>query len=231
MADFCDSLPPTCIVRPARQTDRWVLQQLVLGLIWSEALGFDLRIVAYRIGKIGLLSAVVGLNAWLLRELRPPALQSVVLATMLYAALWAIASILILLFYVLLIPTEPLFNWSMYWVVEHNQRPVACAALSHFGDFCVLYHVVVEKQWRRRSLATCLIRQFMKDVQQPIYLVCKPKLIDFYARLGFMSVSWKHLSKPLKTHFKDFEIDRKISHTRWEIMGSSQADTLSHLAQ
>ncbi|EKQ68566.1 acetyltransferase, N-acetylglutamate synthase [Leptolyngbyaceae cyanobacterium JSC-12] len=231
MTDFCSSLPPNCIVRPARKTDRWVLQQLVLNLIWSEALGFDARIVAYRLVKISLLSAVVGIDAWLLRKVQSPALQSVVLATMLYAALWAIALILVLLLYVVLIPTEPLFNWSMYWVVEHNQRPVACAAMSHFSDFYVLYHVVVDQKWRRRSLASCLIRQIVKDLKQPVYLVCKPKLAGFYANLGFVSVSWKYLSKPLQIHFKDFEIDRKISRTRWEIMAFSQADALTHPAQ
>ncbi|MBF2025770.1 MAG: GNAT family N-acetyltransferase [Oscillatoriales cyanobacterium C42_A2020_001] len=231
MADFCASLPPNCIIRPACKADRWVLQQLVFSLIWSEALGFDIRIVAYRIAKILLLGAFVGIDAWLLKTVQAPALQSVMLALMLYAALWAIASILVLLLYVVLIPTEPLFNWSMYWVVEHNHRPVACAALSHFGDFCVLYHVVVDGKWRGRSLASCLIRQFIKDLHQPVYLVCKPKLASFYARLGFVSVSWKYLSKPLQTHFKDFEIDRKISRVRWEIMGSSQGDALSYLPQ
>lgn len=231
MVDSYASLPPDCVIRPARKADRWVLQQLVLSLIWSEALGFDVRVVSYRIAKILLLGAFVGVDAWLLKTIQSPTLQSVMLAMMLYAALWAIASILILLLYVVLIPTEPLFNWSMYWVVEHHQRPVACAALSHFGDFCVLYHVVVDHKWRGRSLASCLIRQFLKEIRQPVYLVCKPKLAGFYTRLGFVPVSWKHLSKPLRIHFKDFEIDRRISRIRWEIMGSSQDDVLPRLPQ
>lgn len=230
MTDFRNSAV-TCIVRPANQTDRWALQKLVLQLIWSEALGFDLRVIGYRTAKIVLLIALIGLEVWLVKRIAIPELQSVVIVVLLFTVLWAIATSLILLLYVVLIPTEPLFNWSMYRVVECNYRPVACAALSYFGNFGVLYHVVVHPHWRRQGLASRLIQYLLKETSAPVYLVCKPRLIAFYGQLGFQVQAWQHLAKPIKTHFQDFALDRRISESHWQIMGFSQDATLPHSPQ
>ncbi|MDX2228298.1 MAG: GNAT family N-acetyltransferase [Leptolyngbyaceae cyanobacterium bins.349] len=225
------ALPANCFIRPADQADRWVLQKLVLHLIWSEALGFDVRVIGYRLIKILLLGALVMLEAWCVKQLSSSGWQSVLMVLLFVTAVWAIASGLVLLLYIALIPTEPLFNWPTYYVVECQHLPVACAAVSYFGEFCVLYHVVVAPGWRRQGLASVLVEHLVKQAKPPIYLVCKPRLIPFYQQLGFESLPWHHLSRPLKTHFRDFAVDRRLSRVHWEIMAFSHEGTVSHRPQ
>lgn len=227
------SLPHHCDLRTATKGDRWALQKLVWHLIWAEALGFDLRLIGYRLGKLGLLSLLIGVELWLMPRLPSPEWQSVVLVLLLLTLLWAIATSFILLLYVVLMPLEPLLNWSGYCLVACHQRPVACAALSDFGHFAVLYHVVVDPAWRRQGLASELIQYLLQSTnsQIPIYLVCKPQLVPFYEPLGFRVRSWRQLAPPLKSHFRDFIWDRRRHHCRWEIMGFSQNETLPHHPQ
>lgn len=218
------SLPANCVVRPAEKADRWALQRLVFLLIQSEALGFDARLLAYRLTSICLLIGLLRLQVWLLKELPLPMLQALLIGGIITTGTWAIASLFVLVLYILLVPTEPLFNWSMYWVIECDNQPVACAALTSGKDFCVLYHVVVAKAWRRRSLASYLVNQLVQKSQFPIYLVCKPQRTSFYTQFGFVPVSWQELTNPLRAHFKDFERDRRFSRVQWKIMCSSQHD-------
>lgn len=203
----------------------------MLQLIWAEALGFDLRVIGYRLTKILLIGALAGLEAWLVKQIPSQELQSLLTVALFFTVGWAIASGLILLLYIVLIPTEPLLNWTLYRIVECNRRPVACAALSDFGEFSVLYHVVVDPKWQKQGLASRLIQQLIQETRTPLYLVCKPQLVSFYRQLGFQAQSWKHLAKPIKAHFQDFALDRCISQSHWEIMGLSQDDSCPRLPQ
>jgi len=223
-------LPTHCTIRPAVKDDRWALQKLVLHLIWLEALGFDARLIIYRISQISLLVVFIAVQVWFFR-FATPIWQSVIGFTLLLTALWAIALSLILLLHIVLIPIEPLFNWSMYWVVECNQRPVGCAAVLYSDGFCVLYHVVVERNWRKQKLASCLVQQVVRVTKSPLYLVCRPAVVPFYSQLGFEVLAWKHLSKPLRTHFKDFIRDRDICRVNWQIMACSHDSTVSRSSQ
>jgi GNAT superfamily N-acetyltransferase len=217
-------LPTQCILRPASKDDRRTLQQFVLKLIQSEALGFDLRLIAYRLCKIGLVGLFAALQVWSFTQTRSPLLRSLVLLLLFCTALWAFFQVFILILYVLLIPTEPLFNWSLYQVVECEGNPVGCAAIACYSDFCVLYHLYVSPVWRRKLLASRLVQQMIHPIKQPTYLVCKPEMRQFYGRLGFVTIPWKQLSRPLKAHFRDFERDRRLSGIAWEIMGCSQTN-------
>ena len=220
------TLPPNCTIRPAVKADRWVLQRLVLQLIWTEALGFDLRVISYRMIQILLLVTLVALEVWLVKQTTSPQWQSVFLAILIFTTVWAIAACLVLILYIVLIPIEPLFNWSMYWVVECNHHAVACAAVSWSHEVGVMYHVVVAVNWRRQRLASSLLHQLVGTTKTPLYLVCKPALVPFYRQFGFEPIAWKQLSQPLKNHFKDFARDRWISNIQWEIMAFSHGSTL-----
>ncbi|MEX0270287.1 GNAT family N-acetyltransferase [Leptolyngbyaceae cyanobacterium UHCC 1019] len=210
-----------CLVRPARKGDRWMLQHFVLELIQSEALGFDFRLIAYRLLEVGGLVLLAALQQWVLMHTRSLPLQSVLMLLLFCTLLWAIGQAGILLFYVLLIPTEPLFNWSLYQVVECEGTLVGCAALAGYDNFYVLYHLYISPPWRRQSLGSRLVQQMIHQAQ-PTYLVCKPQRCQFYARLGFVGVSWDQLAHPLKAHFKDFERDRRLNGIAWKIMSHSQ---------
>lgn len=56
------SFPHHCSLQTANQGDRWALQKLVWQLIWAETLDFDLRVIGYRLGKLGLLSLLIGVE-------------------------------------------------------------------------------------------------------------------------------------------------------------------------
>ncbi len=63
------SLPSHCSLRSATQGDRWALQKLVWHLIWAEALGFDLRVMGDRLGKLVLIGLLILVERWLLHRL------------------------------------------------------------------------------------------------------------------------------------------------------------------
>lgn len=215
-------LPDHCGLRRAHRSDRWALQQLVFLLIRSEALGFDCRIIAYRLTKIALLGAVLVAQVWLFLHAAAPVERKLISLTLGLTGIWTIAALGLLVLYVVLIPTEPLFNWSAYWVIDHHQAPIACAAFVNFRQFSVLYHVVVKPTWRRQGLASLLVQQMTQETSLPLYLVCKSSLVPFYTQCGFKRLAWEQLTKPLKAHFIDFESDRRISQVKWEVMGFSQ---------
>ncbi|MBM0743048.1 GNAT family N-acetyltransferase [Phormidium sp. CLA17] len=222
MSEVFLPLPTHCLLRPAHKSDRWMLQRFTLKLVQSEALGFDLRIVAYHLVKTGFLGLFATLQRWLLIHTRSLPLQSVLMLLLFCTLLWAIAQAFTVILYLVLIPTEPLLNWSLYQVVECEGAPVGCAALACYGNFCVLYHLYVSPPWRQQLLASRLVQQMIHQTEQPTYLVCKPQMCQFYTRLGFVDIPWKQLSQPLKAHFKDFERDRKLGGVPWEIMSCSQ---------
>lgn len=218
MAEPLFSLSPTCLIRPAQVTDQWALQKFVLKLIRTEALAFDLRMLAYRLIRLVALGFAIGLELWLLGQTTTQLGKLLLILLLLYSCGATVFLLCTLLLYLLLIPTEPLFNWSLYHVVECNGIPVGCAALSCYSEFCVLYHLFVSPNWRRQSLGACLVQRLIQTTSQPVYLVCKPKLLWFYTRLGFQPVTWKELSPPVQVHFSDFELDRRISGATWKVM-------------
>lgn len=221
MSQVVVPLADHCWVRPAQKSDRWLLQQFVFKLIQSEALGFDFRLIAYRLLEIGGLALLAALQQWCLMHTRSLPLQSILMLLWFCTLLWAIGQAGILLFYVLLIPTEPLFNWSLYQVVECEGTLVGCAALAGYDNFYVLYHLYIAPPWRRKSLGSRLVQQTIHQAQ-PTYLVCKPQRCQFYTRLGFTAVPWNQLDHPLKAHFKDFERDRRLNGIAWKIMSYPQ---------
>jgi GNAT superfamily N-acetyltransferase len=221
MIDPVFSLPHPCFLRPACKGDRWTLQWLVLKMVWTEALDFDLRLIGYRLVRILLLGLAGNLQTAVLFQSRFFFVRGLLTITLFCTVLWAVISFILLCLYLLLIPTEPLFNWCNYWVIDHQGHPVACVAMSQYSDFCTIYHVFVEPDWRRQALASTLLQGMLNQARQPVYIVCKPKLVQFYSRLGFVSLGWKQLSPMLQFHFRDFAIDQQISGHHWEVMYSS----------
>ncbi|MGI0485557.1 GNAT family N-acetyltransferase [Pantanalinema rosaneae CENA516] len=222
MAELIFSLPWHCLIRSAQVTDQWILQKFVLGLIWTEAFAFDLRMLAYRVLRLAALGVAIALEQWLLQQPIAQPWKLLVVMLLFYSCGAAFLSICTLFLYLLLIPTEPLFNWSLYHVIECNGVPVGCAALGHYAEFCVLYHLFIHPDWRRRSLGACLVQSLTQTTHQPIYLVCKPKLQWFYSRLGFQPVAWQDLAPPVLVHFSDFDLDRRLYGVTWKVMCHSR---------
>jgi amino-acid N-acetyltransferase len=126
------SLPPGCILRPARAKDTWAIRKLVLAA-----------------------------------KLDPTQLRT-----------------------------------QQFWVIECDARVIACGQLRSFPGAQELGSVVVAPAWRGRGLGTCVVKHLIQEATQPLYLECLgSRLAMFYARFGFVSVSWQELPRPLKLKF------------------------------
>lgn len=97
-------------------------------------------------------------------------------------------------------PTQ--LRWQQFSVVECNERVVACGQLRAFAGAQELGSLVVASNWREKGLGTYLVEYLIGQATQPLYLECLgQKLARFYARFGFVPVSWEELPRSLKFKF------------------------------
>jgi GNAT superfamily N-acetyltransferase len=80
-------------------------------------------------------------------------------------------------------------DWRNYWVIEQGNQLIACAKLTHYRTYSVLCDVTVAPNYRRQGIGTLLVESITQTERQPLYLACKPKLVRFYQRLGFVAVN------------------------------------------
>ncbi|MBV8886010.1 MAG: GNAT family N-acetyltransferase [Chroococcidiopsidaceae cyanobacterium CP_BM_RX_35] len=111
--------------------------------------------------------------------------------------IWAIRKLVL---QALLDPTQ--LRWSQFQVVECDGQIVACGQLRSFQGAQELGSVVVTPVWRGCGLGTYLVQHLIAAATQPLYLECLgPRLASFYARFGFVQVSWRELPHSLKLKF------------------------------
>jgi amino-acid N-acetyltransferase len=89
-------------------------------------------------------------------------------------------------------------GWADFWVIEQNDRLVACAKLRCYSRYSVLNDLFVVPELRDRGLGSYLIASLGKKATKPLYLTCLPSLVQFYMRLGFTPISINHLSPLLQ---------------------------------
>ncbi|MCY7394146.1 MAG: GNAT family N-acetyltransferase, partial [Leptolyngbyaceae cyanobacterium CAN_BIN12] len=89
-------------------------------------------------------------------------------------------------------------GWADFWVIEQNDRLVACAKLRCYSRYSVLNDLFVVPELRDRGLGSYLIANLGKKATKPLYLTCLPSLVPFYMRLGFTPISINHLSPLLQ---------------------------------
>ncbi|MFE1748196.1 GNAT family N-acetyltransferase [Coleofasciculus sp. H7-2] len=114
--------------------------------------------------------------------------------------------------------TYALVNWSRFWVIECNGRLIACGEINCYSTHSMLYYLFVKPVWRSQHLGSYLVKRLVQEATQPLYLVCKPKLVRFYSQLGFTIVPWREISQPLKSSFHIFQLDTLISGNVWTVM-------------
>jgi amino-acid N-acetyltransferase len=93
-------------------------------------------------------------------------------------------------------------DWPNYWVIEQNNRLIACARLTDSGAYTILSDVVVLAEQRQRGVGTLLLGEVCRLRQlicgQPVYLSCRPSLVRFYQRFGFELTDSNTLSPRLQ---------------------------------
>jgi amino-acid N-acetyltransferase len=111
--------------------------------------------------------------------------------------IWAIRKLVL---FAKLDPTQ--IRWSQFWVIECQNRVVACGQLRNFSGAQELGSLVVDSAWRGRGLGRYLVKHLIQVATEPLYLECLgSQLAEFYTRFGFVPIAWQKLPPPLKRKF------------------------------
>ncbi len=105
-------------------------------------------------------------------------------------------------------PTQ--LRWENFFVIEFQDKIIACGQLRQFTGCQELGSLVVEKPWRDRGLGSSLVHHLVANSTAPVYVECMGWLVEFYEHLGFIKISWNNLPKPLKIKFLLGQIGSKI---------------------
>jgi len=113
---------------------------------------------------------------------------------------------------------------QQFWVIEWEEKLVACGQLRHFAEAQELGSLVVTPTWRDRGLGTFLAKHLMQQAQQPLYLECLGKRLEqFYTRLGFVPISWQELPQSLKLKLSLSQLARTLFKILVTIMKQGSA--------
>ncbi|WP_445637305.1 GNAT family N-acetyltransferase [Nostoc sp. DSM 114161] len=94
-------------------------------------------------------------------------------------------------------------KWHQFWVIEYDGRLVAFGQLRNFEFAQELGSLFVVPTHRNQGLGTFLIQHLIAQSTQPLYLKClKNKLGSFYAKKGFIPISYEELPVSLKSKFR-----------------------------
>lgn len=119
------------------------------------------------------------------------------------------SSIRWLVFKAKLDPTQ--LKWQQFWIIEFEKNIIACGQLRNFNEAQELGSLVVEKNWRSRGLGSLIAEHLINQAIQPLYLECLGNnLVNYYQKLGFVSVDFKNLPLSLKSKFKISQLGKKI---------------------
>ena len=106
-------------------------------------------------------------------------------------------------------PTQ--LRYQQFWVIESENKIVACGQLRNFEGAQELGSLVVASAWQKRGLGTFLSNHLIEVATQPLYLECLGKQLEkFYSGLGFVAISWEQLPPSLKFKFGISEMGRKL---------------------
>jgi amino-acid N-acetyltransferase len=98
-------------------------------------------------------------------------------------------------------PTQ--LRWQQFWIIEADDRVVACGQLRQFSNAQELGSLVVSPQWRGQGLGSYLTQHLIQQATQPLYLECLgDRLAQFYTRFGFVAVDWNTSPDLIKQKFR-----------------------------
>ncbi|MDJ0736047.1 MAG: GNAT family N-acetyltransferase [Nostocaceae cyanobacterium] len=106
-------------------------------------------------------------------------------------------------------PTQ--IRWQQFWVIECERKVVACGQLRNFADVQELGSLVVTAAWRDRGLGSLLTQHLIEEASKPLYLECLgKKLVEFYTRLGFVTVAFEELPPSIKSKFGMSNLGKRL---------------------
>lgn len=76
-------------------------------------------------------------------------------------------------------------DWKKFWIIDQEERIVACGKLCGYSTYSVVQDVTVLPQYRRQGIGSALVKHLSKHPSKPLYWACLPDKIGFYTQLGF----------------------------------------------
>lgn len=203
------ALPQGCVLRKAQIQDKWHLQKLVWQFEIEEVLELDARIIGYRLLILLGISLILSLQVYLL-EFNPIIIKLILTIGIIYTSFLIFTAINDLMIIFLNILIGAVSNWSKFWVIEYKQELIGCASVNFYRKNSSLGYLYIKPQWRNQGLGSYLLKYLILKSHNPVSLICKPKLVEFYATYGFSEVPWHQLSPNLKIMYGVFRPHPKL---------------------
>ncbi|MGB9799577.1 MAG: GNAT family N-acetyltransferase [Thermanaerothrix sp.] len=86
-------------------------------------------------------------------------------------------------------------DWRRFWLaIDEDEHIIGCGQVKpHFDGSRELASIAVQRKWRRRGVASAIIRQLLAENPPPLYLTCRTELTGFYTRFGFDEIEFAEL--------------------------------------
>jgi N-acetylglutamate synthase-like GNAT family acetyltransferase len=102
-------------------------------------------------------------------------------------------------------------DWKNFHVaISENGRMIGCGQIkTHRDGTQELASIAVEVDWRRRGIASAIIRSLMRDAGTPLWLICRSEMGSFYEQFGFQIV--EHLDQMPRAYRRMRGVARFVS--------------------
>ncbi len=206
-------LPQGYVIRQAQAQDKWYLQKLIWQFEIEEVLELDTRVIGYKLLILLGTIIILSLQIYLL-EFSPILIKLILIIGVIYtsfAIFTTVSSVIIILLNILIGAAT---NWSRFWVIvyqqDYKQELIGCASVNFYSKSSSLGYLYIRPLWRNQGLGSYLLRYLIHKSPNPVSLICKPKLVEFYGSYGFSPVSWQDLSPTLKIMYGIFRPHPKL---------------------
>jgi N-acetylglutamate synthase-like GNAT family acetyltransferase len=102
-------------------------------------------------------------------------------------------------------------DWRRFLVAEEKDRNIiGCGQVRVYRNGSrELASIVVQEEWRRQGVASRLISSLKKQHGPPLWLTCRPDLIPFYEKNGFVEApDWMSLPSHYRILFRLIRLSR-----------------------
>lgn len=123
-------------------------------------------------------------------------------------------------------------NWRRFCVsLDQQGRLIGCGQVKpHRDGSRELASIAVVPEWRRKGVASALIRHLMRQHPPPLYLTCRASLGPFYERFGFRTIPLDEMPPDFKRISLFVRFLQRVKLIRFELLvmradSSSSAQT------
>lgn len=201
------SLPPECILRPVRRTDRVAIRMLAYRLSrWAIPAYSHSQLTVQEIAVILVIAVSTIWLTFLILEITAISDKLTELEIFVCRSIFWLAMILpFFLEYLEIFQSK----CSECFVVVCNRRLVAYAILFHQNKLTVLQYLFVAPSFRKQGIGSYLIQSFTQKTHKPLFLWSLPNKVRFYTGLGFVPAK-QLFSTKIRHKLKGFGIGYQL---------------------